>query len=51
MFQEYPFYTISTLPDGVLTHIGGLVTARSVKLLDKINNPGTVYPLIIGPSE
>ncbi|CAI8001721.1 C2 domain-containing protein 5, partial [Geodia barretti] len=39
MFQEYPFYTISTLPDGVLTHIGGLVTARSVKLLDKINNP------------
>jgi hypothetical protein len=37
--SEYPFYTISTLPDGVLTHIGGLVTARSVKLLDKINNP------------
>ena len=40
--QEYPFYTISTLPEGVLTHIGGLVTARSVKLLDKINNPGIV---------
>ena len=43
--QEYPFYTITSLPDGVLTHIGGLVTARSVKLLDKINNPGTTLCL------
>jgi hypothetical protein len=37
--SEYPFYTLSVLPEGVLAHIGGLVTARSVKLLDKINNP------------
>ena len=38
--QEYPFYTLSSLPEGVLRHIGGLVSARSVKLLDKIHNPG-----------
>jgi hypothetical protein len=37
--SEYPFFTLASLPSGVLGHIGGLVTARSVKLLDKINNP------------
>eukprot|EP00731_Ephydatia_muelleri_P006978 Em0003g1226a len=34
-----PFYTLTSLPVGTLKHIGGLVSAKSVKLLDKINNP------------
>ena len=40
-FQEFPFFTITKFPAGFLRHIGGVVTARSVKLLDKINHPGT----------
>ena len=38
--QEFPFSTLSSLPEGVVTHIGGVVCARAVKLLDKIDNPG-----------
>ena len=41
VFQEFPFFTITKFPAGFLRHIGGVVTARSVKLLDKINHPGT----------
>ena len=41
IFQEFPFFTITMFPAGFLRHIGGVVTARSVKLLDKINHPGT----------
>ena len=37
--QEFPFYTVSVLPSGILSSIGGVVSAHSVKLLDKINNP------------
>ncbi|KAJ7387855.1 hypothetical protein OS493_001202 [Desmophyllum pertusum] len=36
---EFPFFTITKFPAGFLRHIGGVVTARSVKLLDKINHP------------
>jgi len=48
--QEYPFFTVKLLPPGFIVHIGGVVSARSVKLLDKIHNPGisllpTVYPV------
>lgn len=38
--QEYPFFTVKTLPPGFVLHLGGVVSARSVKLLDKIHNPG-----------
>lgn len=37
--MEFPFFTITKFPPGFLKHIGGVVTARSVKLLDKINHP------------
>ena len=37
--QEFPFYTLTTLPANLLQHVGGVVSAHSVKLLDKINNP------------
>ena len=40
IIQEFPFITLSSLPGGVVTHIGGVVCARAVKLLDKIDNPG-----------
>ena len=40
ILQEFPFSTLSSLPEGVVTHIGGVVCARAVKLLDKIDNPG-----------
>lgn len=40
MIQEFPFSTLSSLPEGVVSHIGGVVCARAVKLLDKIDNPG-----------
>ena len=33
------FYTLTTLPANLLLHVGGVVSAHSVKLLDKINNP------------
>ena len=35
---EYPFLTMKTYPPGFVVHIGGTVSARSVKLLDRINN-------------
>ncbi|XP_022241203.1 C2 domain-containing protein 5-like, partial [Limulus polyphemus] len=36
---EYPFITIKQIPQGFVQHIGGVVSARSVKLLVQINNP------------
>ncbi|XP_059351157.1 C2 domain-containing protein 5-like isoform X2 [Daphnia carinata] len=35
---EYPFLTMKTYPPGFIVHVGGTVSARSVKLLDRINN-------------
>ncbi|KAK2143845.1 hypothetical protein LSH36_807g00138 [Paralvinella palmiformis] len=37
--MDYPFFTIKSFPPGFLVHLGGVVSARSVKLLDKIHNP------------
>lgn len=37
--MEYPFFTITTFPPNFLAKLGGAVTARSVKLLDRIHNP------------
>lgn len=37
--QEFPFYTLTSLPANLLLYVGGVVSAHSVKLLDKINNP------------
>ncbi|XP_071837448.1 C2 domain-containing protein 5-like isoform X2 [Apostichopus japonicus] len=37
--MEYPFFTITTFPPNFLEKLGGAVTARSVKLLDRIHNP------------
>ncbi|XP_057300956.1 C2 domain-containing protein 5-like isoform X2 [Hydractinia symbiolongicarpus] len=37
--QEYPFFTFTTPPPDFVLHLGGIVSSRSVKLLDKINNP------------
>ncbi|RUS91136.1 hypothetical protein EGW08_001049 [Elysia chlorotica] len=39
MFQEYPFFTMRSFPPGFIINLGGVVSARSVKLLDKIHNP------------
>uniref|UniRef100_A0A131XVV3 Putative ca2+-dependent phospholipid-binding protein n=2 Tax=Ixodes ricinus TaxID=34613 RepID=A0A131XVV3_IXORI len=36
---EYPFITMKQFPHGFIRSIGGVVSARSVKLLDQINNP------------
>ncbi|CAN7938401.1 unnamed protein product [Ixodes hexagonus] len=36
---EYPFITMKQFPPGFIRSIGGVVSARSVKLLDQINNP------------
>ncbi|XP_046863179.1 C2 domain-containing protein 5-like [Xenia sp. Carnegie-2017] len=36
---EFPFFTLTKLPSSILRSIGGVVSARSVKLLDRINNP------------
>ncbi|XP_067655808.1 C2 domain-containing protein 5-like isoform X2 [Haliotis asinina] len=36
---EFPFFTMRSLPVGFIVHLGGVVSARSVKLLDKIHNP------------
>ncbi|XP_050039850.1 C2 domain-containing protein 5 [Dermacentor andersoni] len=36
---EYPFITMKHFPQGFIQSIGGVVSARSVKLLDQINNP------------
>lgn len=38
--MEYPFFTMTSFPPGFIANIGGAVSARSVRLLDKINNPG-----------
>ncbi|XP_043482861.1 C2 domain-containing protein 5 [Leptopilina heterotoma] len=35
---EYPFLTMQQYPPGFILHIGGLVSARSVKLLERISN-------------
>ncbi|OXU23143.1 hypothetical protein TSAR_015077 [Trichomalopsis sarcophagae] len=35
---EYPFITMQQYPPGFILHIGGLVSARSVKLLERISN-------------
>ena len=40
MLKEYPFFTFELFPPGFLVHLGGVVSARSVKLLDRIHNPG-----------
>ncbi|XP_037070416.1 C2 domain-containing protein 5-like [Pollicipes pollicipes] len=36
---EFPFVTLRTFAPGFITHIGGTVSARSVKLLDRITQP------------
>uniref|UniRef100_A0A3P8Z1M5 C2 domain-containing protein 5 n=1 Tax=Esox lucius TaxID=8010 RepID=A0A3P8Z1M5_ESOLU len=36
---EFPFFTLTCFPPGFLVHVGGVVSARSVKLLDRIHNP------------
>ncbi|XP_073477546.1 C2 domain-containing protein 5 isoform X9 [Aquarana catesbeiana] len=40
--REFPFFTLTAFPPGFLVHIGGVVSARSVKLLDRIHNPAFV---------
>ncbi|MBN3320020.1 C2CD5 protein, partial [Atractosteus spatula] len=37
--REFPFFTLTCFPMGFLVHVGGVVSARSVKLLDRIHNP------------
>ncbi|XP_060135171.1 C2 domain-containing protein 5 isoform X24 [Zootoca vivipara] len=37
--REFPFFTLTAFPSGFLLHVGGVVSARSVKLLDRIHNP------------
>ncbi|XP_016339113.1 C2 domain-containing protein 5 isoform X10 [Sinocyclocheilus anshuiensis] len=37
--REYPFFPLTAFPPGFLLHVGGVVSARSVKLLDRIHNP------------
>ncbi|XP_043943653.1 C2 domain-containing protein 5 isoform X21 [Protopterus annectens] len=39
MKREFPFFTLMSFPPGFLLHVGGVVSARSVKLLDRIHNP------------
>ncbi|XP_076063001.1 C2 domain-containing protein 5 [Oratosquilla oratoria] len=36
---EYPFLTMKSFPPGFVLHLGGTVSARSVKVLDRIHNP------------
>ncbi|XP_059179627.1 C2 domain-containing protein 5-like [Physella acuta] len=36
---EYPFFTMRSFPPNFIVSLGGVVSARSVKLLDKIHNP------------
>nr|XP_060632532.1 C2 domain-containing protein 5 isoform X12 [Anolis sagrei ordinatus] len=40
--EEFPFFTLTAFPPGFLLHVGGVVSARSVKLLDRIHNPACV---------
>ncbi|XP_063980326.1 uncharacterized protein LOC135164172 isoform X2 [Diachasmimorpha longicaudata] len=35
---EYPFITMQYYPPGFILHLGGLVSARSVKLIERITN-------------
>ncbi|XP_061677986.1 C2 domain-containing protein 5 isoform X2 [Syngnathoides biaculeatus] len=37
--REFPFFTLTSFPAAFLVHVGGVVSARSVKLLDRIHNP------------
>ncbi|XP_041745364.2 C2 domain-containing protein 5-like isoform X9 [Coregonus clupeaformis] len=37
--REFPFFTLTCFPPGFLVHVGGVVSTRSVKLLDRIHNP------------
>ncbi|KAK3095112.1 hypothetical protein FSP39_010454 [Pinctada imbricata] len=37
--MEYPFFTMTSFPAGFIVHLGGVVSAKSVKLLDRIHNP------------
>eukprot|EP00058_Branchiostoma_floridae_P011971 XP_002597459.1 hypothetical protein BRAFLDRAFT_222911 [Branchiostoma floridae] len=37
--MEYPFFTLRSFQPGYLQSLGGVVSARSVKLLDRIHNP------------
>uniref|UniRef100_A0A803KEM4 C2 domain-containing protein 5 n=1 Tax=Xenopus tropicalis TaxID=8364 RepID=A0A803KEM4_XENTR len=37
--REFPFFTLTSFPPTFLVHVGGVVSARSVKLLDRIHNP------------
>ncbi|KAM9754419.1 C2 domain-containing protein 5 isoform 24-T24 [Menidia menidia] len=37
--REFPFFTLKSFPPSFLVHVGGVVSARSVKLLDRIHNP------------
>lgn len=43
LLQEFPFFTLTSFPPGFLVHVGGVVSARSVKLLDRIHNPGECF--------
>uniref|UniRef100_A0A4W5QIR4 C2 domain-containing protein 5 n=1 Tax=Hucho hucho TaxID=62062 RepID=A0A4W5QIR4_9TELE len=36
---EFPIFTLTCFPPGFLVHVGGVVSTRSVKLLDRIHNP------------
>ena len=44
--QEYPFFTVRAVPPDFIIHLGGVVSARSVKLLDRIHNPGDYMQLL-----
>ncbi|XP_063676022.1 C2 domain-containing protein 5-like isoform X3 [Bolinopsis microptera] len=35
-YADFPFYTMGSFPPGFVTNIGGLVSSRSVRLLDKL---------------
>uniref|UniRef100_A0A8C7J271 C2 domain-containing protein 5 n=1 Tax=Oncorhynchus kisutch TaxID=8019 RepID=A0A8C7J271_ONCKI len=37
--SEFPIFTLTCFPPGFLVHVGGVVSTRSVKLLDRIHNP------------
>ncbi|KAM9502768.1 C2 domain-containing protein 5-like isoform 19-T19 [Salvelinus alpinus] len=37
--REFPIFTLTCFPPGFLVHVGGVVSTRSVKLLDRIHNP------------
>ncbi|XP_050736824.1 C2 domain-containing protein 5-like isoform X2 [Eriocheir sinensis] len=39
---EYPFLTMKAFPSGFILHLGGTVSARSVKLLDRPHTPEEV---------